>query len=176
MSANDLVKIIVKLGGMALIVLSVLNFSELLTLLLGNSAQYSTLVVVASFVVKFVIPASIGIAFLQFGGLITNRLISGESTPPSDMAYVRQLEQVGISLLGVYLLFISASDAVNHAAYLFRVRALVNSGELMASSMSPDTFAAVVATAAEIVVALWLILGSRGLVVTCPAIFGPTET
>lgn len=166
MSAKDLVAVIIKLGGMALVVLSAINLSEFLPYLFDASNQYALVDIVSILVSRLVIPAGLGLIFLNFGGLITNHLIAGEQIDSGDNSYAQHLEQMGITILGVYLIFRTVSDAIAHAAYYYKLNEMVKSGELhgLTNIIPPDRFAAIVATGAEMLIALWLVLGARGLV------------
>ena len=91
--------------------------------------------------------------------------MAGNELSESKPSAFFEIERVALSVLGVFLLFQTISDVVAHSTYFVHANGLSKKGELVGSILEPDRLAAVVATGAEFMVAVLLIVGSKGLVV-----------
>lgn len=112
-----------------------------------------------------VVPALAGVALFLFPATISNKIVRGEQLLSENDVFF-EMERVVLSAIGVFLLFRTLSDAVHHSVYFYYAKQQANSGIFSGSAraLEPEALAAIVATAAEFGVALWLVVGSAGLV------------
>lgn len=163
MNNQDLATTLTKLGGVALIVYSLINAASYLPYLLGGTEEVPASTVISVYFAKVALPALIGLLFIYFGGLLVGRKMPATKVAPEKL---ESLEKTALSVMGVYLFYYAATDMVVHLSYLYQVNRMIKSGVQTSfeEEMDADLFAAMVATGFEIVFALWLILGSAGLV------------
>ena len=111
-----------------------------------------------------ILPVSAGFALLWFPGTIANKLVPVPDTQsvPSSGA----LERVLVSLLGLYLLFRAASDVVFGLVrfYTQRLTWLEQSPNTpLPWSFLADTYGNLLGIGIEFAIALYLMLGARGI-------------
>lgn len=163
MNNRDLATTLTKLGGVALIIYAVLNAASYLPYLLGGTEEVPASTVVSVYVAKVALPALMGLLLIYFGGLLVGRHIPTTEVVPEKLD---SLEKTALSVMGVFLFYYAATDMVVHLSYLYQLNRMIKSGvqTSLEEEMDADLFAAMVATGFEIIFALWLILGSAGLV------------
>lgn len=159
---KDISILLVKITGVWLIIYAVIGLATNIAYIFNEfSLPWWEYILLAS--LPIVVPAFIGLAFFTFPATVTNKIVGGEKLSESPPAVFFDIERVALSVLGVFLLFRTVSDAVAHVTYLVTANQLQKAGEWF-GVLDPERVAAIVATAAEFIFAVWLIFGSTGLV------------
>lgn len=112
-----------------------------------------------------VLPLILAVLIFQFPATITNKLIDDASVSANPEALLL-VQEVLLKLLGIFYIFRSVVDLVFQAAKLyFRERMIETYGGVRPLSMwSPEDAASVVSTLVELAFAIWLAVGSKGIV------------
>lgn len=158
---SGLVRVGVKLAGLALIIAAVIHSHLLFTALYTMSEGYGTWQVGYSvaYVLSFLLA---GLVLWLFPKAVTDTVVTRPAGAGSgDSGWARRLETVGISLLGLYLLYCGLSDLVFHFLQSrAEAEALASFGQTGGSDYMP----AYITTGVEIVFALVLLITPRGIV------------
>lgn len=155
---RSIVRLILKLTGIALMIYGVVSFVGVvpMVLLISNSEPpfQSLLVLIPSF-----ITITFGLILWLYPAPVTNTLLQkGTAEDDANQTWPAKLERIGISLLGLWLLYRAIPDLIYH---LMVYRAQQDS-PLYPSGYS-EFPAYMTATLAELVFALFLIFGARGI-------------
>lgn len=165
MNYKDLTALLIKIGGL-IIVVSMISFLPSYVSAGIGALETSWFAFFAVAILPLLFPLLAGILMLVFPGTIGNRIIPAEKLSELPTTYLPQLERLAMTLLGVYLLFRAISDLVLNLSKLFWVRHLMSIGELSAPSyLLPDTVGYLAATVVEGAIAIWLTIGSSGILV-----------
>jgi len=104
-------------------------------------------------------PLIIGAAMMALPGTIANRLIKNGDDNSDKTISLKGLEVVAFRLLGLYLLFRVVSDYVYNFFYLYRDRNVT-------TLQNPEvltTYVNLAATTVELMFAMYLLFGAKGL-------------
>jgi hypothetical protein len=162
MDSKDLTRLLVKLIG------AVLVFWYLAWLPSAISAAFQAKLFLQGLLLHFapaVIPLVLGFLIFMFPATITNKLIDG-SKLETPQTLVTELELLALRLLGVFYLFRGGVDLAYHVSKLGLTSRIF---EAYGSPPPPtpwtlDLAANMVATIVELCFALWLTLGSQGII------------
>lgn len=163
MDYKDLTLLLIKIGGLVIVVAMIgLLPSYVSAGIVALETSWFAFFTVA--ILPLLFPLLAGILMLVFPSTIGNRIIPAEKLSELPTTYLPQLEQLAMTLLGIYLLFKAISDLVLNLSKLFWAHHLINIGELRASNyLFPDTVGYLAATVVEGAIAIWLIIGSSGI-------------
>ena len=163
MNNQDLATTITKLGGVALIIISILNAASYIPYLVIRPEALWTTNFISAYLSKIILPALIGLGLIYFGGTLIRRHIPDTQVMQENLA---ALEKTALSVMGVLLLYYALGDMIVHLTQLYKANAMIKSGVPIhiEDQMGADTFSVIVATVFEIAFSLWLILGSGGMV------------
>jgi hypothetical protein len=154
---SSIVRLAVKLFGMALVAYGAITLSSYLPSVFAerNWREKESIVWVAYFL-PLAVPILFGLLLWFFPATVANTVIRSKlpaKTGKNDFA--RDLEQIGVSLLGLFLLYQALSDIIYHVTF----RALIGRVRV------PDDFLALMAaTTVEFVLALIFVFKARGVV------------
>lgn len=156
---RSIVRLILKLTGIALMVYGVVHLASsapfFLSFISNSETPYqSTMMLIPPLIIII-----FGLILWLFPAPVTNTLLQkGTAEDDANQTWPAKLERIGISLLGLWLLYRAISDLVYH---LMVYRAQHNS-PLFPSGYS-EFPAYMTATLVELVFALFLIFGARGI-------------
>lgn len=160
MDYNSAVRLALKLFGVVLIVYGAVTLASYLPSLI-SLRDGDTYVQVLPYAVPMLAPFIFGSLLWLFPATIANTIVplpSSQKTP-AKTDWAADLERVGVSLLGLYLFYQAVSDILYHII-AYRAKAAALGG-----TRGPDDFPALVATTiVEFVLALFLMLRSKGIV------------
>ena len=163
MNYKDLTALLIKVGGLVIVVVMISLLPSYVSAGIG-ALETSWFAFFTVAILPLLFPLLVGILMLVFPGKIGNRIIQGEKLSELPTTYLPQLERLAMTLLGVYLLFRAISDFVFHLSKLLWVRHLINIGEIPALNYRlPDSVGYLIATVAEGAIAIWLVVGSSGI-------------
>lgn len=163
MDYKGLTALLIKIGGLVIVVVMISLLPTYVSAGIG-ALETSWLAFFTVAILPLLFPLMVGILMLVFPATIANRIIQGEKLSDLPTTYLPQLEQLAMTLLGVYLLFRAISDFVFHLSKLFWVRHLISIGEVATFDyLSPNTIGYLIATAVEATIAIWLTVGSSGI-------------
>jgi hypothetical protein len=159
---HSIVRLIVKLFGVGLVVYGAVTLSVYLPSILLQTQRWdeTTTALVLSYIMPLVTPFLVGALLWFFPATIANTVIRDTPSAKEIKAdWSFELERVGVSLLGLYLLYRGVSDIIfQMVAHRARVAIL---GDVRA----PDDYSALIAaTIAELVIAILFVVQSRGIV------------
>ena len=162
MDYKDITALLVKIIG------AVLIFLYLSWLPGAIGAAFTTPSFSQGFLVNIVptaLPLFLAIFIFQFPATITNKLISGVSTD-NQSEHLLPIQTVLLKLIGVFYIFRSVVELVFHVVKIyFRERMIETYGGARPPSMwSPEDAANIAATLVELSFAIWLAIGSKGIV------------
>jgi hypothetical protein len=161
MDYKDLTAILIKITGAALFFWYLTWLPSLLPLAREEHISLQMLVAEG-------FPAIVGLIFsaivFTYPATITNRLISGEKLNFDD-TFASSIQTIAIRLIGIYHVMIAVSDLVHHASkalltpHLYQDMGLANPP----SGWTPDLVGWVIASAIELLIALWFVFGAKGI-------------
>jgi len=120
---------------------------------------------IALSIVPGLLPLLLGIFLFMFPATISNKLIDGSKLAPTATGF-REFEVLALRVVGVIFVFRALVDLAYHLA---RVAVTNSIYDAYGSSRPPtpwslETAAGVIATVVELGLALWLAVGTQGLV------------
>lgn len=117
-------------------------------------------------------PLAAGLLMLFFPATLTNRLIRGEKL--SDLStYLPQLERIALATLGFFLLFSTVSDLGYHVSRLVWAREVTTTSYRNFPGVPADIYGAIVGSSIGLLISIWFILGSRGILRVASKLRGP---
>lgn len=111
------------------------------------------------------VPLLVGLLLMRFPSTISNRMLRGEALSEDPNPFLKQIERIAFSVLGLFVLSRSLSDLTYYSATYFWGEYL-NSPfrtQSVSHSLSPDHFGNLVSALAETVFGAWLLLGADSL-------------
>lgn len=107
----------------------------------------------------------LGLGLLYFPQTISNRLVYDGGELSSIHEAATTIKAIAISILGLYLLVHAVSDAVYHVARLFLYQRMIHADPVYRGmpAVLPKDFGYLAATAAEFLMALWLLRKGRSI-------------
>lgn len=164
MNYRDISILAIRLAGIWLIAIAMVRIPNLAPYLVADSAVpwWGQFLVT---VLHFLLPALIGALFFMFPATLTNKFIQGSDAPGGAPEVLAAVERMALGMLGVFFLFNVISDVAYHVVYAIRVGQLARDALQPSVSVlqDPEWYANWVTTLVELVVALWLIFGARGI-------------
>lgn len=156
---EQLVRLAVKLAGLAILIYTALNIHYLIFgiyTFLGDKEMWRFFAI-TGYVLMYV---AIGFFLWKFPKPVSNRVVRKPSAGGDDQAdWSRRAEMIGVTLLGLFLLFNGVADLVYN--YIL----MRNEKEQLGTVYQPGSYTPeMVTTAVEIVFALLLVLTPRGIV------------
>ena len=160
MNHKELTNLLIKVAGAVIIIYQLINlptyFSNFFALGLVEESAKQFLFIAA---VPFFIPLIVGLLLFFFPSTITNKLVSQSSEPIGNNEITHHLQMVAFGVLGMYLLFYVVSDFVYNLSSLY----LVEKPMMEGSPYLTDTYARILSTIAELIFAMYLLLGNKSL-------------
>jgi hypothetical protein len=152
---RGIVALAVKLLGLWLIVHGVTTFAQVFPRLVGSALSTDLILMFSAWVL---VPVLFGSLLWLFPRRLANTIVHPGLPPDGvDPDWAVKLEQVGMSLLGVFLLFQALSGLASHVT-LYRA-------DIEIDLYAPrDLYPAVVGRLVQVAVALLLVLRSHGIV------------
>ncbi|HEU5178090.1 MAG TPA: hypothetical protein VFU24_11620 [Burkholderiales bacterium] len=168
MEHRALASLILRIAGLLLVVTTVANAAKSFAPLFyaGNPDKVGIGLLLLAGFVTVVIPILLGIVLIYFPRAMTTRVLRVEGLESGDASNTAALQRVAFAVTGMWL----AAYAVIDSVYTYaRVRLYYRFLEEMPSyarppSISADDFAALVSSALQLVIGLWLLIGNRGIV------------
>jgi len=158
---NNLVRLLVKLSGVALVVYGGVTLSSYLPSLMQAKtwAEWPASMMFAN-IFAIVMPILFGVFLWFFPAPVANTIVRSDiatKKPASSLGY--EFERIGVALLGLFFLYHAVTDMI-YQVLLYRAKIV-----LLGSVREPDNFSAYLTVATiKIVLALLLLLQSNGVV------------
>ncbi len=165
MDHRTLSNLIIRLAGLIVLINALLAIPGTIVELAGTPYP-DQLIGPAIFAgVAALLPLVAGLAMVWFPGTISNRIIGVRGGEVIDSDDSLGLQQTAVSILGLYFIAVSLIDAVYWVARarLYALLVAAPPVNLNAPALLREDFAGMVATAAQLLIGLGLVLGSRGL-------------
>jgi hypothetical protein len=167
MDARAFTKLLVKIAGLfALfyVIATVPSYLSLIPTLIRESAPWWAYL--TGVVAPIVFSLGLALALLLLPGTITNAVVQDAAAPAESPVFdIARVEEGAVALLAIYLFFRALSDAAYWIARLKLYYLMVDSRSIVpAPAPIPGDFAGIVATGLELVLAVALFFGARGLV------------
>lgn len=164
MNSKELTFLLIKVAGAALIVFSIIKLSQTVPYFFSEKYTLSEITILA--VSNSIIPVVFGLLLMFFPSTISSKVIGKQDNTALNNEYMFELEQIALSVLGVYLLFITISDITAHAVYIIEANKMIASGKLPGTTavLGPERYGLLFATGIEFIMSIWLIFGSKGMV------------
>ena len=123
-----------------------------------------TLVGVALFSVA--LPLAVGLALIYFPSTVATRVLRVEGIEPKSPNDSSMLERVAVSVMGLWFTVQAVMDAVHVFSRWHLYRRIIEDQYPGAAgpAIGPNEFAGLITAALQLLLGLWLLLGSRGLV------------
>ena len=164
MNTKDISNLLLKVGGMIIIILTVSSIPSYVSVYTQYQARNISLFA-SIVIIPNILPLLLGLFLFSKPGKITNKIIQNNATDAYDSSGISlmQIEQICLSTLGFYLLMLSASDIVFHVASFIKAIA-----DIPANSSPPSNSLiftpAFIATIAELILSMWLIFKAKGII------------
>lgn len=167
MDYRSLTKLFIKIGGM-LVILYAFNqasasFSLAGTLYAKEGALLNALIVG---VVPVLFPLALGVALFYFPGAVANRVLADDvKENEAERLPITRIEEAALVLVAVYILVHSLGDV---AYWVSRVKLyhvfIETQGLSLVPPLVPEDFAQIIAAGFQIIIALCIFFGARGLI------------
>jgi energy-coupling factor transporter transmembrane protein EcfT len=162
MEVRDLSTVAIKLGGLWLIVDSLVQMVAYLPFLFGEAVEQVSAKLTASVLFSGIFPIVIGLALLAYGGLITKAFF-----PNNPMKFEwNSFESRLLAVLGVWLVVSAIADSAALGVHLYSAYAQareLNDG-FASSFSSHEQKGQLVGIAVRGAFGIWLMLGGQGIV------------
>jgi hypothetical protein len=161
MDYKDLTAILIKILGAALLFWYITWLPSLIPLAVKEPFSFKLLLTEAT-------PAIIGLLFafivFTYPATISNKLISGEKLN-YDATFADSIQIIAIRLIGVYHIMLSVTDLVHHFSKAILTPSFYESMGRIAppTGWTPDLVGWVIASFAELFIALWFVFGTEGI-------------
>jgi hypothetical protein len=152
---NSIVRLTLKLFGVGLIVYGALTASVYLVPLITNQ-RLPHLGAYLPFVLPLAVPFVFGVVLWLYPAAVANTVIDVKTKSP-DNEWAIHIERIGVSLLGLYLLFFAISDLT------YQLTVLLAKQDAVGRSVPGNVTALIVANTVEFVVAALLLFRARGI-------------
>lgn len=166
MDDKNLSFLLVKLTGILVIVNALSDFPRYFAYIFSlRNRDLPMWVPLVGGVLPVLIPLLAGLIMVIFSGRIANRLPQPNTKQEDSPHPTSQLEAAAFSVLGAYLLFRAISGATYDLSRFYLYNKLINSDSIyVAPTILPQDFGNFVMVGIEFFLALYLLLGARGLV------------
>lgn len=173
MDYRDLATLLLKLIGAVLLFWYVAWLPDAISRALQAGSLWQSLLFVF---LPGIVPLVLGWFFFSFPGKITNKLVSGRSIS-SEPAFLAGIELVALRVIALFYLFRGSVDLVYHVsrAYARNRMAAVDEQPLLPMWFSVDEIAGIISTLVELAIAVWLLLGTRGILAAVTRLRGRNE-
>jgi len=156
MDYRQLTNVLTRFSGVLIIVFAIVNIPVYFLQYYGLQID-SIMLFIGITATPFIITIMVGMILFLFPSIVTNRMVSNDNN--SDNIFKKkELETVGLSIIGAYLLITSIVDLI----YLIT---LLNQGQgVSVEYITPDRWADIIASIAELTFGLLLFFRSTMLV------------
>jgi hypothetical protein len=112
------------------------------------------------------LPFTLGLMLIYFPSTVASRVLRVEGIEPINANDTTLLERVAVSLMGLWFAVDAVTDAIHSFSRWHLYRRLIEDQYIGTSgpSISPNEFAGLITALVQLIMGLWLLLGSRGLV------------
>jgi len=167
MDARAFTKLLVKIAGLFALFYAITlvpSYLAVVPALIKESAPWWTYL--AGVVAPIIFFLGVALALLLLPGTITNAVIRGGGGAAENSSLdMARVEEAAVALLAIYLFFRGVSDAGYWIARLKVYYLMVDSRSLLpAPALMPGDFAGIAATGLQLILAIVLFFGARGLV------------
>ena len=161
MYSNEIIRTIVKLTGLVIFLYTVVQAASYLPYLAGQYRDENFNYLVLSLAGTILIPLLFSLLLWLFPARVTNTIVMNESRDSDKSELLLDLEKIGIRVMGIYLLYHGISDLVaNFTSYRYALSMF--EGTIGSPDMS-KYYVSFIATAVELFMSLFLILGTKGI-------------
>jgi len=159
MNSNEILRMVIKLVGLAVFISGVIQASSSLPMVYEQMKNMDVGAPAASFIGAFASPIIIGLLLWFFPAPVANTIIKEELNVAPQNEFLRGIENIGIRILGLYLLYHGISDLVyNYISYRQEAEMLRENINIFGKG---STKAAFIVTGIEIIISIILIIGAN---------------
>lgn len=157
---NDLTRLLIKISGAVIIIFVLISIPGYVAFYFSLRLEDDSFWLFFIYsIIPVIIPIGGGLLMLYFPGMIANKLINGSQSEVIAEHDIEPIQSIAFGVLGLYLLFRVISDLTYNFSYLY-----LNQKAYGLSNISDiDTYARIIATAFELLFALYLLFGAKGL-------------
>ena len=166
MNSNEIIRMVVKLTGLAIFITGIIQASSSLPMVFEQITVYEEIKNTKNLGSPFIsligglaTPIIIGIFLWLFPAPVANTIIKDDINDFSNSNFLQGIEKIGIRLLGLYLLYYGISDLVNNIISYKQEIALMSENFKIYGKGSYKV--AFIVTAIEVVISIFLIFGSN---------------
>ncbi len=161
MNSHEILRTAIKLLGLVLVIYTVIEGLRYFPMMLDLIENSDGTIKTTSQIAAVAIPITIGLMLWFFPAPVASTIIRDDLEVASKDELLAGIENIGIRLLGMYLLYHGISDLV--ANYVSYSQALNMFGEQIKFSGKERFTASFIATGVEIFLSLILILGAASI-------------
>ena len=159
MNSNEILRVVVKLVGLAVFISGIIQASSSFPMVYDSIVDMNITSPAVSFIGSFTTPIIIGLFLWFFPAPVANTIIKKDSEVLSQNQFLLSLENIGIRILGLYLLFQGISDLVyNVIKYRQELEIISQNIQIFGKG---NTTAALIVTGIEILISIFLIFGAN---------------
>ncbi|MBD9393270.1 hypothetical protein [Acidovorax sp. ACV01] len=164
MDHRSLSRLLLRIAGVVVVVATLTSVPKSIVTLVVAAGQDADVSPLMTAVVASLVPLLIGLALIWLPGTVANWLVDDTVTDKSESDTAANLQAIALSVLGFYFVASALFDAVFWVARIRLYAAVIASNEAFAGMppLMPDDFGSMVATGAQAVVGVLLLLGSKG--------------
>ncbi len=158
MHKEQIVGLAVRLFAIFLLIYTVRYLSDYIHVLMGESYFKGN---TTPLIILTLIPFIIVVLLWFFPLKVATRLIPKiENTEPAVQLGNNEIEHIALSLLGVWVLASAIPDIFYWTTFAY----MIKSSGMVLGVLRPENVGNIVATISEIIIGIWLIVGSKGIV------------
>lgn len=161
MNSHDVIRTAIKIGGLALLIYTVIQASSTVPLFLSQLNSSGFEFPVASIIAAFVVPLMFGLLLWLFPASIASTIIKKDLPTKSEEKFLVSVEKIAIRVLGLYLFYHGIMDLVSQYASYHQATEMFGKN-LNFSGKERFTIGFIV-IGIKIVLALLLMLGAAGI-------------
>lgn len=161
MDSHDVLRTAIKIGGLALLIYSVIQAASSLPVFLNQVNGTGLDFPVASIIATFVTPMMFGLLLWLFPAPIAKTIMKKDLPITSEEKFLLGVEKIAIRVLGLYLLYHGITDFVSHYASYHQATEMF--GKNVNFSGKERFTIGFIVTAVETVLALLLMLNAAGI-------------
>ena len=166
MNTKELSELIIKLGGMFIIVETISGIPEFISAYSAYSS-HSLKFFISLVVLPNIIPILIGIFLFNFNSKISDKIIVSNIQPFESKkdSHLKSIESVALSVLGFYLLSVSIADIIYLITGYIKSKSSYYAISTNTTSNLYILTPSFISTLSELFIAIWLIYCSKRIAV-----------
>ena len=159
MNSNEILRMVVKLTGLAIFLSGLILATSYFPLIYEAMMSESLDTSMAIYISSILSPVIIGLLLWFFPAPVANTVIKNDLEVTSKNDFIHGIENIGIRILGIYLLYHGISDLVfNIMSYRQEIELVRENINILGKG---NTKVALIVTGVEIILSIFLIFGAN---------------